>query len=93
MLYRGLLYAKNCLKGPSESFLEKKQIILNEQENKKIKTLFLDLDETLIHSCSMREKNAFVAKSLDEDDQPFQVLEKTCIFFLCGWGGGRMGGK
>ncbi len=74
MLYRGLLYAKNCLKGPSESFLEKKKITLTAKPGKEnLKTLFLDLDETLIHSCSHREKNTFVIKIYDEDNQPSQV--------------------
>ena len=74
MLYRGLLYAKNCLKGPSQTFLDKKMIVLNECDPKKTKTLFLDLDETLVHSCSQREKNTFVVKTLDEDGLPFQVF-------------------
>lgn len=75
MLYRGLLYAKNCLKGPSSGFLEKKQITLSRKpESEGLKTLFLDLDETLIHSCSNREKNTFVVKTVDENNQPFEVI-------------------
>lgn len=74
MLYRGLLYAQNCLKGPSENFLAKKQMILPVKPGKEnFKTLFLDLDETLVHSCSHREKNTFVVKSVDEENRTVEV--------------------
>lgn len=74
MLYRGLLYAKNCLKGPSENFLQKKQIILPRKPGcENFKTLFLDLDETLIHSCPNREKNTFVVKTVNEENEAIDV--------------------
>ncbi|CAD8118016.1 unnamed protein product [Paramecium sonneborni] len=52
---RGLIYARKCLKGPSDKFIESKKVYLNELIPKKDKTLILDLDETLIHSCAPRE--------------------------------------
>ncbi|CAK91803.1 unnamed protein product (macronuclear) [Paramecium tetraurelia] len=52
---RGLIYARKCLKGPSDKFIESKKVYLNEITPKKEKTLILDLDETLIHSCTPRE--------------------------------------
>lgn len=60
---RGLIYAKKCLKGPSDKFIKSKQVILPEATGinlllllvRKEKTLVLDLDETLIHSCPPRE--------------------------------------
>lgn len=52
---RGLIYAKKCLKGPSDKFIKSKMINLPECVVPKAKTLLLDLDETLIHSCSLRE--------------------------------------
>ncbi|CAD8137321.1 unnamed protein product [Paramecium octaurelia] len=52
---RGLIYARKCLKGPSDKFIQSKKVQLSEANPKKDKTLVLDLDETLIHSCSQRE--------------------------------------
>lgn len=64
---RGLLYSFRCLRGPSEEYLKEKQIILDNSlgktfwfdkllfKEKKNKTLILDLDETLIHSCETGE--------------------------------------
>ncbi|CAD8059513.1 unnamed protein product [Paramecium sonneborni] len=52
---RGLIYARKCLKGPSDKFIQSKKIQLSEANPKKDKTLVLDLDETLIHSCAPRE--------------------------------------
>ena len=51
---RGLIYATKCLKGPSEDFIKSREVDLPTEENKK-KILLLDLDETLVHSCSNKE--------------------------------------
>lgn len=55
MMHKGLVYATKNLKSPSEKFIRSKQISLPEQITKKTKTLLLDLDETLIHSCMLRD--------------------------------------
>lgn len=52
---RGLIYSKKCLKGPSEQFIEKKKIELPRLNPNKLKTLFLDLDETLVHASTGRD--------------------------------------
>lgn len=51
LTYRGLVYAKKCLKGPSDKFIQSKQVIVPESSSPKGRTLVLDLDETLIHTC------------------------------------------
>lgn len=50
-----MIYARKCLKGPSDKFIQSKKVSLPESKIKRIKTLVLDLDETLIHSCASRE--------------------------------------
>ncbi|CAK85344.1 unnamed protein product (macronuclear) [Paramecium tetraurelia] len=52
---RGLIYARKCLKGPSDKFIQSKKVQLSEAYPKKERALILDLDETLIHSCTQRE--------------------------------------
>jgi len=37
LTYRGLVYAKKCLKGPSEKFIKSKQIIVNEGKREFLK--------------------------------------------------------
>ena len=53
-IIEGLNYAMNHLKAPSYSFIESRQIML-EQRTKFQKTLILDLDETLINSCPIED--------------------------------------
>eukprot|EP00828_Plagiopyla_frontata_P043924 TRINITY_DN7017_c0_g1_i2.p1 TRINITY_DN7017_c0_g1~~TRINITY_DN7017_c0_g1_i2.p1 ORF type:complete len:402 (+),score=43.53 TRINITY_DN7017_c0_g1_i2:146-1351(+) len=55
LVYRGLVYSKKCLKGPSEKYIASKQVKLPNPKVPKTKTLFLDLDETLVHSCTSKE--------------------------------------
>jgi CTD small phosphatase-like protein 2 len=51
LLYRGLHYGLKCLKGPSENYIKKKKVRLPEpKDSKHKKILFMDLDETLIHT-------------------------------------------
>lgn len=55
LTYRGLVYAKKCLKGPSDKFIKTKQVLVPDAKYPKNRTLLLDLDETLIHSCNSKE--------------------------------------
>lgn len=55
LLHKGLIYATKNLKSPSEKFIRSKQVSLPEPITKKTKTLLLDLDETLIHTCMLRD--------------------------------------
>lgn len=57
LLYKGLFYSINNLKGPSQEYINKKKVKLAEPSgiylfilDAKKKFLVLDLDETLIHS-------------------------------------------
>jgi len=52
---RGLNYSIKLLKSPPLSYIESRQIVLKELKKKNTKTLLLDLDETLITSCSKRD--------------------------------------
>ncbi|CAD8063246.1 unnamed protein product [Paramecium sonneborni] len=65
----GLLYACNSLKGPSERFLRSRLIRLKESNQKKSKLLILDLDETLIHSCSSRDSPQVTLSINNNDDR------------------------
>ncbi len=65
LIKKGLVYSVHLLKGPSSSYLESRQIELKFPDKSKNsifliiqefkKTLILDLDETLITSCSRRD--------------------------------------
>jgi CTD small phosphatase-like protein 2 len=66
MTYKGLLYAVNSLRSPSEKFIKSKQVALPDpsisttkynsfDDIERAKTLALDLDETLIHACSSKD--------------------------------------
>jgi CTD small phosphatase-like protein 2 len=55
LVLRGLNYSIKLLKGPPISYIESRQIVLKELKKKNTKTLLLDLDETLITSCSKRD--------------------------------------
>ncbi|CAD8135107.1 unnamed protein product [Paramecium pentaurelia] len=70
---RGLIYSRKCLKGPSEQFLEKKKVILNKINPNKVNTIFLDLDETLIHACNSRETPSVKLKQQNEDGSEIEV--------------------
>ncbi|CAD8067152.1 unnamed protein product [Paramecium sonneborni] len=65
----GLLYACNSLKGPSEKFLRSRFIRLKESNQRKSKLLILDLDETLIHSCSSRDSPQVTIQLQDDEDK------------------------
>ena len=67
MVHRGLIYSVKCLKGPSDKLIKKKGVRLPDppclfiffiySTVEKKKTLFLDLDETLIHSVKINANN------------------------------------
>ncbi|CAD8132648.1 unnamed protein product [Paramecium octaurelia] len=70
---RGLIYSRKCLKGPSEQFIEKKKVILNKINPNKINTIFLDLDETLVHACHSRETHTVKLKQQNENGSEIEV--------------------
>ena len=69
LTYKHLLYSIRCLKRPSDKFIKFKQVELDDLPRNysslitsiyisladKKKTLILDLDETLIHTCEIDE--------------------------------------
>ena len=89
LLYRGLYYSVNNLKGPSEEFIRKKSVTLPEPKctipiiiilDAHKKFLVLDLDETLIHSIFTNEK-ADVSFKIKGDQFKFNV-RPHCMDFL-----------
>lgn len=58
LTYKGVVYSQKLVQ-PTERFLEERGIYLPEKKNSK-KTLFMDLDETLIHSCHLMENPEIV---------------------------------
>lgn len=82
---RGLIYAKKCLKGPSDKFIKSKQVILPEAAVRKDKTLVLDLDETLIHSCPPRENPQVYVTAVGEFGEEAKIginIRPYCSLFL-----------
>ncbi|CAD8154277.1 unnamed protein product [Paramecium octaurelia] len=82
---RGLIYATRCLKGPSNSFIKTKMQVLPEARTPKAKTLLLDLDETLIHSCSAREKSQTCILAVSEQGEEARIylnVRPFCQWFL-----------
>ncbi len=73
MVYRGLTYSLKFLKGPSDKFIKSKEVKLNVPEHSRGRALILDLDETLIHSCSYKEKPMFMLRE-DKDSRKEAVL-------------------
>jgi CTD small phosphatase-like protein 2 len=87
LLYKGLYYSVNNLKGPSQEYINKKKVKLPEPAGKSLsysdskkKFLVLDLDETLIHSVFTNEKTdvKFTSKG---DEFKFNV-RPYCYEFL-----------
>lgn len=66
LTYRGLVYAKKCLKGPSDKFIKTKQVLVPDCRNSKGRTLLLDLDETLIHSCGLKDNPDYIVVARGE---------------------------
>eukprot|EP01017_Pseudomicrothorax_dubius_P030217 TRINITY_DN3749_c0_g4_i2.p1 TRINITY_DN3749_c0_g4~~TRINITY_DN3749_c0_g4_i2.p1 ORF type:complete len:440 (+),score=112.49 TRINITY_DN3749_c0_g4_i2:44-1363(+) len=65
MVYKGLVYSAKCLKGPSEKFIKAKQVDIRSLASRP-KTLCLDLDETMIHTCTMKERPDVVLTAKDD---------------------------
>ncbi|CAD8211530.1 unnamed protein product [Paramecium pentaurelia] len=82
---RGLVYAKKCLKGPSDKFIKSKMVQLPECIIVKPKTLLLDLDETLIHSCSLRENPQVTVTAFGDYGEEAKIhfnIRPFCAWFL-----------
>ncbi|CAD8114750.1 unnamed protein product [Paramecium primaurelia] len=82
---RGLVYARKCLKGPSEKFIKSKMVQLQECPIVKAKTLLLDLDETLIHSCSLRENPQVTVTAFGDYGEEAKIhfnIRPFCTWFL-----------
>lgn len=85
LTYRGLVYAKKCLKGPSDKFIKTKQVVVPDAKVPKNRTLLLDLDETLIHSCSAKDNPDHIvwAKSEFGDESKIGLkIRPYCLEFL-----------
>ncbi|CAD8059833.1 unnamed protein product [Paramecium sonneborni] len=70
---RGLIYSKRCLKGPSDQFIEKKKISLQKINPSKLNTIFLDLDETLVHSCIQKENSQIKINQINDDGSQNEI--------------------
>lgn len=84
LLLRGLNYSLNLLKGPPLSYIQSRQIVLKENKKKSTKTLILDLDETLITSCSARDDpDKVLIPEGDESAPPIMIkIRPYCREFL-----------
>jgi CTD small phosphatase-like protein 2 len=84
LTYRGLAYALKCLKGPSDKFIKTKQVKMPEIKPD-FKTLLLDLDETLIHSCSLKENPKHVLTVYGDHGDSVKLglnVRPFCLEFL-----------
>lgn len=76
--YKGLTYATKCLKGPSDKFIQSKQITLEDTpDNIGKKTLVLDLDETLIHTCTTKDHPDVLLTTRDEANTEYAIPLKV----------------
>ena len=86
-IYTSLFYSKNCIKNPPEKFFNMRQIILKHDNcnfiflkkifikiDGKSKTLFLDLDETLVHSCAISHHPEYILKVKRINEKELLVL-------------------
>lgn len=95
LVLRGLNYSLKLLKPPPMSYIQSRQIILKDLKSKDIvvinsfsneliekntKTLLLDLDETLITSCAMRDEPEKILPASDGGPPVYIVVNKllTC---------------
>jgi len=74
MIHKGLSYSIKSLKNPSEKFIRSKQVSLCELGPKKSKVLLLDLDETLIHTCLLRNNPDAVLNYQAAPGEPYRQL-------------------
>jgi CTD small phosphatase-like protein 2 len=79
----GLTYALKNIKPPSQSFVESRQMFIEKKTHLK-KTLILDLDETLINCCELRDGPDMILTPLESCDT--RIMIKVRPFtqqFLC----------
>ncbi|CAK80750.1 unnamed protein product (macronuclear) [Paramecium tetraurelia] len=85
LIQRGLIYAKRCLKEPSYNYIKSKTQMLPEARIPKTKTLLLDLDETLIHSCSARDQYQTSIPAVSDQGEHARIylnIRPFCQWFL-----------
>ncbi|CAD8175522.1 unnamed protein product [Paramecium octaurelia] len=85
LIQRGLIYAKRCLKEPSYNYIKCKALVLPEARIPKTKTLLLDLDETLIHSCSARDQYQTSILAVNDQGEQARIylnIRPFCLWFL-----------
>ncbi|EGR30938.1 NLI interacting factor-like phosphatase family protein, putative [Ichthyophthirius multifiliis] len=85
LIYRGLIYSTKCLRGPSDQYIQTKQVELQQPKKQTGNTLFLDLDETLIHSCSLNENPDVILKVGEINEPQFHIgfrIRPYCMDFL-----------
>ncbi|CAD8048385.1 unnamed protein product [Paramecium primaurelia] len=70
---RGLIYSKRCLKGPSDQFIEKKKISLNRNNPSILNTIFLDLDETLVHASLQKDISQVKINQINDDGSETEI--------------------
>jgi len=74
LIFRGLNYSINLLKAPPLSYIQSRQILLKDLKKKSTKTLLLDLDETLISSCTARdEPDKILIPDIGEKAPPIMI--------------------
>jgi CTD small phosphatase-like protein 2 len=73
LTYRGLSYARKCLKSPSMKFINSKLVNLIDSPEPRYKTLLFDLDETLVHTTHLKEHPDHILKATDNGVE-FKVL-------------------
>ncbi|EGR28100.1 NLI interacting factor-like phosphatase family protein, putative, partial [Ichthyophthirius multifiliis] len=83
LTYRGLVYSTKCLKGPSDKFIQQKQVELTPAKNPTNNILFLDLDETLIHSCRINENYNVQIKAFEDNNSQQEYLIQFRIRPYC----------
>ncbi|CAD8196949.1 unnamed protein product [Paramecium pentaurelia] len=76
---RGVVYATQSLKPPSEKFLQQKKVDVPLKDKEK-KILILDLDETLIHSCKSKEKSQVQLRTEDGQLLRFNIRPYLAYF-------------
>jgi CTD small phosphatase-like protein 2 len=69
LVIRGLHYSTQCLKPPSKKFIQSRRIKLQERPaDFKKKTLYLDLDETIVFQCKEKSEKATFEVPIDDKE-------------------------
>lgn len=69
LVIRGLHYSTQCLKPPSKKFIQSRRIKLQERPpDFKKKTLYLDLDETIVFQCKDKSEKATFEVPIDDKE-------------------------